>query len=203
MLVRVAVLGAEDVPAAAGEPGEPNLLPTRVAAVLVLLWWSAGGPRCHHSSLLTGLGLARLAHHVNGLGLRHGQGRGPRRRGGGRGQSVADRGGDALDLRLGGGLGVRVVGLPEARRAHVEVGGVPEELVALDAELRLRGLHRLLLVAGVVRHRAGLLSRTVVVGQLPRFPRGFVRSRVSSVVHPGGLASCLAVPRTGERSGFA
>ena len=79
----------------------------------------------------------------------------------------------------------------------------PEELVALDAELRLRGLHRLLLVAGVVRHRAGLLSRTVVVGQLPRFPRGFVRSRVSSVVHPGGLASCLAVPRTGERSGFA
>lgn len=72
----------------------------------------------------------------------------------------------------------------------------PEELVALDAELRLRGLHRLLLVAGVVRHRAGLLSR-----QLPRFPGGsFVRVSVRSSSREGWLR---VSPSQGPESGAA
>ena len=76
----------------------------------------------------------------------------------------------------------------------------PEELVALDAELRLRGLHRLLLVAGVVRHRAGLLSRTG--GQLPRFPgvRSFVRVCLRSSTREGWLR---VSPSQGPESGAA
>lgn len=95
MLVRVAVLGAENVSAAASEAGEPNLLPTRVTAVLVLLRRPAGCRGSHRDRL--GVWLARDASDL-GLGLGH-DNRGSRRGGGQAGERAA-KGGvrDLLDL---------------------------------------------------------------------------------------------------------